>query len=97
MAGINDEVLIKENRGGKIETKKYLKYQLIKNHTARRSFATNMFLKGFAPILIMKFTNHKTEENFLKYIKISKEQAAEIAVQRMREEEARLEKEIRGE
>ena len=97
LAGINDEGLIKENRGGKIETKKYLKYQLIKNHTARRSFATNMFLKGFAPILIMKFTNHKTEENFLKYIKISKEQAAEIAVQRMREEEARLEKEIRGE
>jgi len=42
IAGIDEEVIFKENVGGKITTVKYKKYQQIKNHVARRSFATNM-------------------------------------------------------
>ena len=47
-------------------------------HTARRSFATNMFLDGMPTINIMKFTGHTTETNFLKYIKITREENAEM-------------------
>jgi hypothetical protein len=49
---------------------------LVSSHTARRSFATNYYLEGFPTIDLMKITGHKTERSFLKYIKISKLDAA---------------------
>jgi len=81
LAEINDEVLIKEIIGGVSISKKYKKYQLIRNHTGRRSFATNMYLTGAPTIGIMKITGHKTELNFLKYIKITREENAETMTQ----------------
>lgn len=51
------------------------------NHTARRSFATNMYLKGVPTISIMAITGHTTEANFLKYIKVDKLQHARIVAQ----------------
>lgn len=78
LAGIDDEVIIKENRGGKVSSIKYKKYQLIKSHTARRSFATNLYLKGAPTISIMKLTGHTTEANFMKYIKVSREENAQL-------------------
>ena len=77
-AKIDDEIMVKENRGGKIISHIYKKYQMIKMHTARRSFATNLYLDGAPTISIMKLTGHTTEMNFLKYIKISKEENAEM-------------------
>ena len=77
-AGIDDVVMISENKGGVVRTTKYKKYQQISSHTARRSFATNLFLKGAPTISIMKLTGHKTEANFLKYIKVTREENAEI-------------------
>ncbi len=47
-------------------------YDCISSHTARRSFATNLFLSGFPVLDIMKITGHTTEKAFLKYIKVSK-------------------------
>ncbi|HXB40404.1 MAG TPA: site-specific integrase [Bacteroidia bacterium] len=70
-AGIEETVLISSTQGGKVETKPYKKYELISVHTARRSFATNAYLKDIPTISIMKITGHKTEKSFLKYIKIS--------------------------
>jgi len=81
LAGIDEETLIKEVVGGISTSKKYKKYQLIKNHTGRRSFATNMYLKGAPIIGLMLQTGHKTENNFLKYIKITREENAEIMTQ----------------
>jgi integrase len=46
------------------------------SHTARRSFATNLYLQGYPAIEIMKITGHKTESSFLKYIKVNKAAAA---------------------
>lgn len=46
------------------------KWTLVTSHTARRSFATNMFKRGMPTMLIMKLTGHKKESEFLKYIKI---------------------------
>jgi integrase len=52
------------------------KFELITTHTARRSFATNLYLEGFPSISIMKITGHKTEKAFMRYIKVSPEQHA---------------------
>ena len=47
-------------------------HDCISSHTARRSFATNLYLSGFPVLDIMKITGHTTEKAFLKYIKVSK-------------------------
>lgn len=51
-------------------------WECISSHTARRSFATNLFLDGYPPIKIMKITGHRTEKSFMRYIKLSKLDAA---------------------
>ena len=76
LAGIDEEVRIVENRGGKVSTLIYKKYQLVGMHTGRRSFATNMYKRRFPTIAIMRLTGHTTESNFLKYIKVSAEENA---------------------
>ncbi|SFE98736.1 tyrosine-type recombinase/integrase [Sunxiuqinia elliptica] len=63
-------------KGGKVVRETKPKYQLITTHTARRSFATNLYLADVPTITIMKITGHKTEQSFLKYIKISQEENA---------------------
>lgn len=47
-------------------------FECISSHTARRSFATNLYLAGFPTIDLMKITGHRTEKAFLKYIRITK-------------------------
>lgn len=47
-------------------------WECISSHTARRSFATNLYLDGYPVNEIMKCTSHKTEKAFWKYIKVSK-------------------------
>lgn len=81
LAEIDDETIIRDNRGGKVTPIKYKKYQLIKSHTARRSFATNLYLKGAPTISIMKLTGHTTESNFMKYIKVTREENAQLMKQ----------------
>lgn len=78
LANIDDDIVVKENIKGVIQTKIMKKYQLIMNHTARRSFATNMFLAGAPTISIMKLTGHTTEANFMKYIKLTKTENVEL-------------------
>ncbi len=51
-------------------------HECISSHTARRSFATNLYLDGFPTLEIMKITGHKTEKAFMIYIKVSKLDAA---------------------
>ncbi len=78
VVGINDKVSVTRTEGGKQVERVYEKWQLVTTHTARRSGATNMFKAGIPSISIMKITGHKTEKSFLKYIKISAEENAEI-------------------
>lgn len=51
-------------------------FECVTSHTARRSFATNLYLDGYPTLEIMKITGHKTERAFQKYIKVSKLDAA---------------------
>lgn len=71
--GLTDEVKRNITRGGKIEINTYQKWQLVSSHTARRSAATNMYLSGYKPYVIMAITGHTTERSFFKYIKITQE------------------------
>lgn len=84
LAGIDEIVPITENRGGKVVTYHYKKYELIGMHTARRSFATNMYLRGMPTVAIMQLTGHTTEHNFLKYIKVTQEQNAMMVAKIMK-------------
>jgi integrase len=68
-------------RGGKETSRNYKKYELITTHTARRSFASNLYLKGSASRVIMKITGHKTEKSFMQYIKVSNEENANLILQ----------------
>lgn len=52
------------------------KHELISSHTCRRSFASNLYGK-LSNMTIMAITGHKTESQFLKYIKITPRENAE--------------------
>lgn len=75
-AGITDKLEVSYIENGEKKTRIVEKCELVKTHTARRSGATNMYLAGIPTIAIMKITGHKTEKEFMKYIKITEEQNA---------------------
>lgn len=54
---------------------KYPKYELVTTHTCRRSFATNLYGK-LETLTIMNITGHRTESQFLEYIKITPKEYA---------------------
>lgn len=78
LAGIDTPITTHITKGGKRLTQTQPKYNLISTHTARRSFATNLFKSGFPSISIMQITGHRTEKAFLKYIKITQEENAQL-------------------
>ncbi|HBG71458.1 MAG: hypothetical protein A2W93_14495 [Bacteroidetes bacterium GWF2_43_63] len=77
-AGLKDSIIKTTFPGGIRKDKTFEKWQLVSTHTARRSFATNAYLSGIPAIYIMKMTGHRTEKSFLKYIRISADEAADI-------------------
>lgn len=76
LAGIKDKVLTQSIKGGMKVSKEVFKHELIKTHTARRTGCTNMYLSGIPTIDIMKISGHKTEREFLNYIKVTKKETA---------------------
>tara|TARA_R110000796_G_scaffold37722_4_gene95343 strand:- start:246948 stop:248183 length:1236 start_codon:yes stop_codon:yes gene_type:complete len=76
-AEINQKIETTITKGGKIEKKPIEKFNLVTTHTARRSFATNLYLADVPSISIMKITGHKTERSFLKYVRVTQEQNAD--------------------
>jgi len=75
-AEIKEMTMTSITRGGEVEKVTTEKYKLISTHTARRSFATNLYLADVPAITIMKITGHKTDKSFLRYIRISQEENA---------------------
>jgi integrase len=58
--------------------KNFTKWELLSTHTARRSFATNEYLAGTPTLTIMRITGHKSEAAFLKYVKLTPMEHAQI-------------------
>ena len=75
-AGLNSMVSKSITKGGIPRSKNYKKWELVSSHTARRSFATNLYNSGFPTISIMAVTGHKTEKAFLLYIRVTPEEHA---------------------
>lgn len=71
--------------GGKLVTETMPKYELVSSHTCRRSFCTNMYLRGLDTLMIRSISGHKTEKSFLKYIKVSQQQHAEMMAKKWSE------------
>ena len=90
-AGIDTKVPITESEVVKgvprRVTRNQPKWKCVSAHTARRSFATNMYKRGFPTLEIMKITGHKTEKSFLKYIKVGEDENAERMMRRFMEQE----------
>jgi integrase len=80
-AGITGKKLITYTAGGVKVEGYYERYQLIQPHTMRRFYATWMYYElKYPPKAIMPITGHKSEAQFLKYVKIEDElNAKEIA------------------
>lgn len=76
LAKITDPVQVEKSKGGLIEKTTVNKNKLIMTHTARRTGCTNMYLADIPTLDIMHISGHKTENEFLKYIKVSKEETA---------------------
>lgn len=77
-AELTESVTLERVKGGKKYTITKPLNELVSTHTARRSFASNMFKLGVPSIVIMAITGHKTEKSFLKYIKVTPREKAEI-------------------
>lgn len=77
LAKLKEKVETTITKGGVVKKEAVEKYKLVSTHTARRSFATNLYLADIPAISIMKITGHKTERSFMQYIRITQEQNAD--------------------
>lgn len=79
MAKLDHAIILSVPEGGKRVSVTIPFYQAVDTHTARRSFATNMYKHYRLPALtIMKITGHSTEANFFKYIRMTPEENAQL-------------------
>ncbi|MBC7914505.1 MAG: site-specific integrase [Pyrinomonadaceae bacterium] len=76
LAELTEVVQKEQTKGGKKIIINRPKHDLITTHTARRSFATNMYNMNVPSLTIMAITGHKTESNFMKYIKVTPKEHA---------------------
>jgi site-specific recombinase XerD len=73
IAGV-DELFEVHTFKGKMKVSKHVpKYELVTTHTGRRTFATNLLLKGIPAHVVMRFTGHKDYKSFAKYVNIPKQ------------------------
>lgn len=78
IVGITGSVVTSCRIGGELRTEIKERWELVRSHTARRSFITNLYLAGVDTFSIMRMSGHKKETTLLKYIKIDNEQSAEL-------------------
>lgn len=79
-AGFTEEIRSERTIGLEVVTTIKQKWQMISSHTARRSFATNMYKAGFAVAEIMGITGHTSEKTFYRYIRFSNESVARTMI-----------------
>lgn len=75
---LKELVIYTKTIGGKRQTIKKPKHQMISSHTGRRTFATINYENKVPFYSIMAITGHKTESAFREYVKTDAEKHAEI-------------------
>ncbi len=83
-AGITDKTVVRRTQGGKQVSRRMDKCDLVSAHTARRSFATNLYKRGLPVTMIMSVTGHETEKAFRTYIKITRYENAEMLLEKLK-------------
>jgi integrase len=84
IAKISEPMMAEIKKGKMRVTTQIPKYELITSHTARRSFATNLYRRGIPSTQLMMLTGHKSETSFLKYIKVSGEDNAKDVAKKLK-------------
>lgn len=77
-ARIFDKVEVTKSKGGRHETRLVEKYTQVSCHTARRTAATLLYQSGVPASAVMQLTGHKTETDFYKYIRTTREENARM-------------------
>ena len=80
---LSPTVSLRITKGGRKTVRIIPKAEAVSTHTARRSFASNLYRQGIPSITIMAITGHRSERQFLKYIKLDAEEHARILQGRM--------------
>ncbi len=75
---LQQQITLRRTKGGQRLETQLTKAEAVTTHTARRSFASNLYRRGLPAISIMAITGHRTEKQFLKYIKVGAEEHAKI-------------------
>lgn len=75
-AGLTSEEKMRYYHGGEMRMVSFKKWEKLSSHTARRSFATNLFKQGVSPVAIQKMTGHTNTKVLMSYIKMDGEEVA---------------------
>jgi integrase len=70
-AGITEPVEIQTTKAGVRKKEIKPKWMLMSSHTARRSFASNLYRERVPMKSIMKLTGHRTIQSFMSYIQLT--------------------------
>jgi len=81
--GLTEQISIVKLVDGRRKIVKTPFWDEVSSHSARRSYATNKYKAGYPLISIMSITGHRTQDAFLRYIRVSPDEHAEM----MREQE----------
>lgn len=76
LAGIDSTITYYRSYKGQSMLYSAKKFELISSHTGRRTFCTLKFLAGMPSHVIMKFSGHSSEQNFLRYLRLEAEVTA---------------------
>lgn len=78
LAGINDSVLYSLTKGGVRKDTWYKKYEMVSNHSARRTFITNLLNAGIPDNQVMQLAGIKKHATLMKYKKTKPEETAKL-------------------
>lgn len=76
--GMTDKLHVSKSRGAGRVSSSHERCELVSSHTARRTGATMLYLSGVPIKRCMLISGHTTESNFLRYVRVSKEENARM-------------------
>lgn len=76
--GMTDKVYVSKSKGANRVSSASERWRLVSSHTARRTGATMLYLSGVPIKRCMLISGHSTESNFLRYVRITKEENARM-------------------
>ena len=76
--GMTGRVHVSKSKGANRVSSSQERWEMVSSHTARRTGATMLYLAGVPIKRCMLISGHSTESNFLRYVRITKEENARM-------------------